>query len=618
MYTRKIIVALALLLVCLVVLLSASYAWIAMSTRPEVNGIATNIGANGSLEIALLSAESFKDPGTIQTQIGDSAVNQDATKSNLSWGNVVDLDGESYGLDQISMYPARLNMTVAESEIIVGSNMLTYAEYGLDGRISGFYDQTASGIYTGGEFMFHTAQQEYGVRGIGTVTNLTPQQSALAKARTAVPAYGNAAVRTVASAWDEYGKDLMTIWYKRYALGYETKEQLGYDDGDIKAISGASERVIESLDYCEAMLKQYILGYAATQISDTDQFSSLETLLQGMGLYQALELLPVEVPSELRTLVQFLQYKRGVAQNIVLGCGLLRGGSYSWSQLESFVFELLPKDDVYLNENVMASEEAFAYMTGVNELTVYGSNSLLTSAILYGGTYSKIFDFDTNVTVTVVTVMDKAYPEPICDKLAASLEGEKPAGDEVAEAGKLQDICGFAVDLAFRCNEKANLLLQTDPEIRVDNGSQGEQLQGGGSSMKFTSDELDTDQIVKLMDGIRIAFLDDQSRLLATAKLNTSNYVESKDGVSAPLHLYSWEISDTGVVCTLERVAKNGIILALPQSTPVVVTVVVWLDGDSVDNSFASVSGMSISGSLNLQFSTDAELVASSQGIKEG
>ena len=37
-------------------------------------------------------------------------------------------------------------------------------------------------------------------------------------------------------------------------------------------------------------------------------------------------------------------------------------------------------------------------------------------------------------------------------------------------------------------------------------------------------------------------------------------------------------------------------------------TVVVWLDGDHVDNSLAAISENSLSGALNLQFASDANL----------
>lgn len=120
---RRLCITVALLLVCALVLASASYAWFSMSQSPEIVGVDINIGANGSLEIALLTTDTYIDPSLIRTSIGDSAVVQDAVISNLTWGNVLDLSDSSYGLHNISLMPARLNIASEESKnaVIGGS-----------------------------------------------------------------------------------------------------------------------------------------------------------------------------------------------------------------------------------------------------------------------------------------------------------------------------------------------------------------------------------------------------------------------------------------------------------------------------------------------------------------
>lgn len=57
-----------------------------------------------------------------------------------------------------------------------------------------------------------------------------------------------------------------------------------------------------------------------------------------------------------------------------------------------------------------------------------------------------------------------------------------------------------------------------------------------------------------------------------------------------------------------ERRTEDGVITELPESTPVVITVVVWLDGDHVDNSLVANTAKAMEGKLNLQFSSSAEL----------
>ena len=54
---RKLMAATSMLLISAVLLAVTSYAWLVMSTAPEVTGITTNVAANGSLEIALLTTE---------------------------------------------------------------------------------------------------------------------------------------------------------------------------------------------------------------------------------------------------------------------------------------------------------------------------------------------------------------------------------------------------------------------------------------------------------------------------------------------------------------------------------------------------------------------------------
>ena len=75
--TKKLNITLVLVVVCLALSIWASYAWFAISRNPEVQRIETNVGANGSLEIALLTEETFQNPTLIRTVAGDSAVKQD-------------------------------------------------------------------------------------------------------------------------------------------------------------------------------------------------------------------------------------------------------------------------------------------------------------------------------------------------------------------------------------------------------------------------------------------------------------------------------------------------------------------------------------------------------------
>jgi len=114
-----------------------------------------------------------------------------------------------------------------------------------------------------------------------------------------------------------------------------------------------------------------------------------------------------------------------------------------------------------------------------------------------------------------------------------------------------------------------------------------------------------------------VGFLSDRNTLLGVAKLNVSNYEEQEEGILAPLYLYEYALESDGSLSIGARKKEDASLLELPQNSPVIVTVVVWLDGDHVDNSMVSDSGkQSMSGVLNLQFASSADLLPSEQVIK--
>jgi hypothetical protein len=128
---------------------------------------------------------------------------------------------------------------------------------------------------------------------------------------------------------------------------------------------------------------------------------------------------------------------------------------------------------------------------------------------------------------------------------------------------------------------------------------------------------MEQEKLLELMDVIRIGFLNDRRELLGIAKLNISNYEEQEEGIFAPLYLYDYTLESEGSLSIGERRKDDAAILNLPQNSPVIVTVVVWLDGDHVDNSMVATSGQeSMSGVLNLQFASSADLIPSDGTIK--
>jgi len=161
--SKRLYAAVCLLLVAVLLLSSASYAWLVLSANPEVSAAKTNIIANGSLEIAL-----GKDIG--RSAAGDSFDKNEVTRANRTWGNLIDLSDESYGLQEITLRPAMLN---AVGGAVNTLHPFAYPIYGDDGRVDQLYaNNVFAGTYNGSWFV--TSPNEYGVRAIGTTMYTAP------------------------------------------------------------------------------------------------------------------------------------------------------------------------------------------------------------------------------------------------------------------------------------------------------------------------------------------------------------------------------------------------------------------------------------------------------------
>ena len=142
---NKLIAAISMLLVSSIMMVSSTYAWFTLSTAPEVKNISTTVAGNGSLEIALM-------PTTGQlSEIKASAVgaNAKAIDTNIKWGNLVDLSDVSYGLGNISLYPAALNATeTPDTESKVYTTAFNDADEAT-GRLSALTAPLAVPVYGG-------------------------------------------------------------------------------------------------------------------------------------------------------------------------------------------------------------------------------------------------------------------------------------------------------------------------------------------------------------------------------------------------------------------------------------------------------------------------------------
>ena len=206
-------------------------------------------------------------------------------------------------------------------------------------------------------------------------------------------------------------------------------------------------------------------------------------------------------------------------------------------------------------------------------------------------------------------------------------------GDEVTST------YGYVVDLALRVNTTSTdgtagkLLLQTDAKNRIYDGSTNEETMGGGSTMSFSvpaNANLKAGALKELLSAIRITFVQNYvlsggnvtPTVLGTARLDVTDikdYTNGKNATdpdvgdtskltvttegTAPVYLYketttTWDKDESGVLLT-----------EMTENTAYQISAIVWLDGTAVKNANVSAAtAQSLTGTLNLQFSTDIKL----------
>lgn len=163
-----------LLAISMSMVVSASFAWITLSRAPEVSMMATTVASNGNLEIALahgtVQDEAADRERPEEVALGDSSATEGQTLvgANITWGNLVNLSHESYGLEHMSLRPAKLSENNQSRTPLYG------VDYTLDGRIteSSDYYRFASWNPSFGQNGGFIAGEgvQYGVRAISSMT----------------------------------------------------------------------------------------------------------------------------------------------------------------------------------------------------------------------------------------------------------------------------------------------------------------------------------------------------------------------------------------------------------------------------------------------------------------
>lgn len=603
---QRLMAALAMLLVAIILAIGTTYAWLTLSVAPEVAGITTNVGANGSLEIALLNADTYGNPNSVKTPgIGESLA-ASSPEANERWGNLINLENSSYGLNNIVLYPARLNAVKSENGdgYRVGDKFLSVPTYGYDGRIVELTDNTVAGTYDGNAFVYNMAKLGYGVRAIGTTSSLSVQASYLATAKGNISGYTNSAKNAAIGSFSGIDSLLMKI-----AGG-----SASFSNADVATLSKMITSLQSAENYIESALRQSLVAFAASAIADETQFNMVYTIIMdgNKTITQIVaEMGSISIPGQIAGWISAQEQMQSDLANAKAACDVLTDNDHSSAEIRGALNVLMDLDKIYFNDQKLDE---------VDKATLVTQLPITITLAPGSGVYATIADFVGNyqTTVTNMAIVKTASAQAVAHLVLLSnlVNDLTAAGGGVTDKPiELTTTYGYALDLAFRCNAfGSDLLLQTAGAQRVYDDSNSAATMGGGSYMEFATagTDLGVNDMTKLIDSVRVAFIDNKGNILAVAKLNTSNREVSDDGVvRAPLYLYEFSIveagEDKGKMVMGERMKDNNTLTSLDQNIAKSVTTLVWLDGDMVDNTMVGAGNMS--GILNLQFASSVDLL---------
>jgi hypothetical protein len=306
--------------------------------------------------------------------------------------------------------------------------------------------------------------------------------------------------------------------------------------------------------------------------------------------------------------------------------------SYTWTDITAVMTPLMKTENMTVNGVPISQAKTNASgvlsgMVGNTFVLDMPSGSGVCADIAdFVGTYSGKVKINlpvygsatTTMTASTNTNLETTYLDAALAATKSITAGSTSSGATV----NLSDTYGYVLDFAFRTNaSSSNLQLQTAGAQRVYDGSTATNTQGSGSYMEFDSStsSLNTAAMVNLMSAIRVVFVDlDTSEILGRAKLDLGegNYTVTGTTVKANLYLYTTSTTEeTGedeskTTVTTETLSQDkSEICALTQNTVRKVSVIVYLDGNMVDNTMVANAASSMTGSMNLQFSSSATLV---------
>ncbi len=123
---KRFCIVTAILAVLACTLTGTSYAWLVITTNPEVTNIVASVGANQNLEIALDDGYLTQTDVDLASVSADGASQGSTAGDPYTWGNLVDLS-KAFESSVPMLRPVRF--------VISSTNSIEYPRYDLDGRL---------------------------------------------------------------------------------------------------------------------------------------------------------------------------------------------------------------------------------------------------------------------------------------------------------------------------------------------------------------------------------------------------------------------------------------------------------------------------------------------------
>lgn len=651
---KKLAGALSMLLIAAIMMVSSTYAWFTLSTAPEVKGITTSIGANGNLEIALLTSSSYASTAAdlgIVSAVNDSIVTtSDWTVTNVKWGNLVDLSHESYGLANIALLPSALNIDTENPDSIT-SPILYTPSYGSDGRVAAVDQETATGKALGNGLSFVRDDSFAGVRAIGVASEMTVRTSAYRDAVAAVSSNMSLARTAASQSLVANGSALGTLLVKlandSNASGSYTRAEFETFGAILTALTNANNSTLESVK--NAALAQVLSSDNTAELTE-EQIATYQTAAaaitpENVTATSYSDFLPAEMTASdaiQAALEGYLATKTKIAdvQNEYNALTMDENSdkqTYTYTEVRSVMDDILNKryttvagvtDPGRDDANAIAD----ASMTGAPMSIVMGNNSGLYDDIAkIAGNYSA-GPIEMNVEVSglqrsVNVIMSTSAATPtLLDNALSAVQGKAASGGDSSGSSSISPYA-YMLDFGVRTNAESGTKLQlTEASQRVYSDSTNTETAGGGTYFQFAPAEGNTgftlEKVKALMSAVRVAFVTPNENGFTVLAMAAPN-VEAGAGVDgvdnswkAPLALYEYTAEkidgDVAPKVTLGA-AKTGddalTLTTLDQNVAKKISAVVYLDGDTVENDMVANGTESMTGTLNLQFKTNANLV---------